>query len=190
MRMKIVSAFLILSFVLLAVPSFAIGKPNALTGRPSGLPTRAQNRLAEAKLRSCQARENAITKRMTRLIALVTTMESKFDAITQRVEDYYTSKVVPSGKTVADYDALVTGIQTKKSDVQTALTSAQTNADDFSCTSDDPKGLLIQFREDMQAVKGALKDYRTAIKNLIVAVHSVTGATESASPSVSPEPTE
>jgi hypothetical protein len=188
--MKIVSAFLILAFVLLAVPSFAIGKPNALTGRPSGLPTQARNRLTEAKLKTCQARENAITKRMARLTELVTTMEGKFDAIAQRIEEHYSSKVVPSGKTVANYDTLVADIQTKKTAVQTALTTTQTNSTGFSCTSDDPKGLLTQFRKDMQAVKKALQDYRTSIKNLIVAVRSLTGTTEKTKPSVSPKPTE
>ncbi len=200
MRIKILPAFLVLFFVLLAGPAFAIGKPDTLPGRPSGstaaagqpsgLPRQAQNRLTEAKLKACQARENAITKRMTHLTNLVTTMEGKFDAIAQRTEVYYTSKVVPSGKTVTNYDVLVVDIQTKKIAVQTALTTAQTNSTGFSCDGNNPKGLLTQFRTDMQTVKKALKDYRTSIKNLIVAVRSVTGTTERANPSVSPKPTE
>lgn len=200
MKIKILSAFLVLSFILLASPAFGIGKLGALprkpsnvgsaAGQPTGLPIQAQNRLTEAKLKTCQARENAITQRMTRLMELVTTMEGKFDAIAQRVEEYYSSKVVPSGKTVANHDALVIEIQTKKTLVQTALTTAQTNSTGFSCNGNDPKGLLTQFRIDMQAVKKALQDYRTSIRNLIVAVRSVTGTTERANPSVSPKPTE
>ncbi|MCX6725943.1 MAG: hypothetical protein NT052_01320 [Candidatus Shapirobacteria bacterium] len=198
--MKILPVFLVLSFIILTSSAFAIGKPNTLPGRPSGivtvasqptgLPTQAQNRLTEAKLKACQAQENAITQRMIRLMELVTTMEGKFDAIAQRTKEYYTSKVVPNGKTVTDYDALVTTIQTKKDAVQTALTTAQTNSNGFSCVGNNPKGLLTQFRTDMQAVKKALQDYRTSIKNLIVAVRSVTGTTEKANPSVSPKPTE
>lgn len=88
------------------------------------------------------------------------------------------SKVVPSGKTIANYDSLVADIQAKKSAVQTALSIAQNDANSFSCTGDDPKGQLTQFRKDMQAVKKALKEYRTSIKNLIVAVRSVTGTIE------------
>lgn len=210
MKMKVVPVVVLtLSFILLANPALAIGKPDTLPGRPSnvgspvatgkpssvggaptGLPAQAQNRLTEAKLKACQARENAITKRMTRLMELVTTMEGKFDAIAQRTEDYYNSKVVPSGKTVSNYDTLVADIQTKKTAVQTALTTAQTNSTAFSCDGNDPKGLLTQFRTDMQAVQKALQDYRISIKNLIVAVRSVTGTTERTNPSVSPKPTE
>lgn len=186
--MKIFPAILVLSFVLLASPAFAVGKPDTIPENQGGV--EAKNRLPEARLRVCQARENTITKRMTQLTQLVTTMESKFDAIAQRTEKYYTSKVVPSGKTVVNYDALVAEIQTKKTAVQTALTTAQTNSVGFSCTGNNPKGLLTQFRTDMQAVKKALQNYRTSIKNLIVAVRSVTGTTEKANPNVSPKPTE
>ena len=201
-KIKILPVFLILSFVLLASSAFAIGKPDTLsggpsnvgspvtTGRPTGLPSQAQNRLTEVKLKACQARESTITKRMTRLAELVTTMEGKFDAIASRVEEYYTSKVVPSGKTVANYDTLVADIQTKKTAVQAALTTAQPNSTGFSCTGDDPKGLLTQFRTDMQTVQKALQAYRISIKNLIVAVRSVTGTTERVNPSVLPKPTE
>lgn len=199
--------FLALSLFLLVValvPSaLAIGKPDdvggkpsgvggslSVTGKPSGLPTQAQAHLTAAKLRACQAKESAITKRSVHLGQLATTMEEKFDAIATRVEEYYTTKVVPSGKTVAKYNSLVSDIQTKKTAVQTAVTKAQAGAAGFSCTGDDPKGQMVTFREDMQAVIKALQDYRTSIKNLIVAVRSVTGETERANPTNSPKPTQ
>lgn len=116
-------------------------------------------------------------------------MEDKFDAIAQRVEDYYTNTVVPSGKTVANYANLVSDIQAEKAAVQAPVTQAQNNANSFSCTSNDPKETLTQFRKDMQAVQQALKDYRTSIKNLIVAVHSVTGTENSSSSKAEQHPT-
>ena len=167
----------------LATPVLALSKPLDV---PAQAATN-QAHLADAKLRSCQAKEDAIKKRASRLTQLATTMEGNFDKHAQRVEDYYTSKVVPSGKTVANYDSLVADIQAKKSAVASALTTAQNDATNFSCTGADPKSQLTQFRKDMQAVKRALKDYRTSIKNLIVAVRSVTGTTESESKS-SPKP--
>ncbi|MBI3397376.1 hypothetical protein HY045_02780 [Candidatus Woesebacteria bacterium] len=191
----------LLLLVMLVPSALALGRPgnvgtvpNNVGSRPSGspgIPQQAQNRLIDAKLKACQARENAIKTRSTHLGQLATTMEEKFDAIAKRVEEYYTTKVVPSGKTVSDYDALVADIQTKKTAVQTALTQAQADSTGFSCTGDDPKGQMTLFRKDMQAVIQALKDYRTSIKSLIVAVHSVTGTTErtSPSPSASPVPT-
>lgn len=168
--------------LLFSTAAFAVGPSSQPSGRPSNvgqpsarpsLPSQATSNLEGAKLRACQARENAIKTRSTHLVQLVTSMESKFDAITKRVEDYYTSKVVPSGKTISNYNVLVSDIKTKKAAVQTVLTQAQNDASGFSCTGSDPRLKMTQFRDDMQAVKKALKDYRTSVKNLIVAVHSV-----------------
>lgn len=188
--------FILFGLFLLSVVSapsvLAVGKPD-LTGRPEGVGReekrqQAQTRLTEARLRACQAKENAIKKRTVQLTKLAVTMQEKFDAIAQRVEEYYTTKVVPRGKTVANYDSLVADIQAKKGAVQTVLTIAQSNAENFACDGNDPKGQLSQFKDDMRAVKSALKDYRTSIKNLIVAVHSITGTTERNNPT-SPKPT-
>jgi peptidoglycan hydrolase CwlO-like protein len=156
-------------------------------GAPTSRPLKARNNLTNSSLKSCQAREDSIKTRLSNLIRLATNMQEKFDSIASRVEEYYTTKIVPSGKTVANYDALVADMAAKKSDVQTAITKAQSNVDDFSCDGDDPRTQMNTFRTDMQAVKQELKDYRTSIKNLIVAVRSVTGKSETEKPSPTPE---
>lgn len=124
------------------------------------------------RLTACQARESTIKNRMAHLTALATNMMNKFDRHAARVESYYTTKVVPAGKTVSNYDSLVSDINLKKTAVQVILTKAQNDVQSFNCINGDPKVQMSQFRQDMQAVKRALKDYRTSIKNLIVAVHS------------------
>ena len=136
-------------------------------------------RLTGQKLQSCQTRENAIKNRATHLADLVTGMETKFERIAKRVQDYYINTVVPQGKTASNYDSLITDIQVKRETAQVALIKVhQDEALNFNCTASDPKAQMTQFREDMQAVKSALKDYRTSIKNLVVAVRSVTGEIE------------
>lgn len=127
------------------------------------------------KLQSCQVREQAVKNRMTHLIALATNMGKNFDRHASSVEKYYTTKLVPKGKTVANYDGLVSDITAKKADVDKALAKAQADVASFSCTTSDPKALLRQFRQDMQLTKKALKAYRTSIKNLIVVVHTAAG---------------
>lgn len=149
----------------------------------------AQARLLEGKLKACQAKEAAIQKRSDQMAKMAINMQDKFTAIAARVKTYYTGTVLPSGKTVSNYDTLVAAIATKQAAVGTALAKAQSDVTAFSCTSDDPKTQLTQYRTDMQAVKSALKEFRTSIKDLIVAVHSVTGSTQSsASPSASTSP--
>ncbi len=161
------------------------------TPKPSDSPrVRGLDRLEDKRLKFCQNHEGEIKIRLVSLGNLVANMLGKFDAIAQRVEDYYNNKVVPSGKTVPNYSTLVADIASKKAAVQTALTAAQSDVAGFTCTSDNPKGQLTQYRTDMQTVKKALQDYRTSIKNLIVAVRSVVGETEnSPKPSEKPEAT-
>ncbi len=183
---NMVLASLILSLIL-PVAVMAKSHPSSSPDRAVGQNPSPSQRLTEAKLGVCQNREAAITKRLTQLIRLANKTQEKFDAIAERVETYYTTKAVPAGKIVSTYDALVVEIATKKTAVQTVLTAAETSAATFSCTSDDPKGQLTQFKTAMQDVKKALHEYRTAVKNLIVAIRSVNGKNESSpSPVASP----
>ena len=160
---------LFLLFLLLAPSVLAVsGKPKA-TGKPIGV----GNTKVEGRLRACQAKQQGIIKRMDQLEKMAENMLEKFSAIQDRVVQYYNEKVVPSGKTVANYDTLIAEIQTKKTAVQTAIDQARANSALFSCDEDDPKGQLKKFGDDMRAVKSALKEYRTSIRNLIVAVRSL-----------------
>ncbi len=128
------------------------------------------------QVKSCQVREEAIKNRMTHLTKLATDMMTKFDNHATKVEKYYTDKILSAGKTVSNYDSLVSDISIKKAAVQSALTTAQNDVNSFSCADGHPKQDMTQFRKDMQDVKKALKDYRTSIKNLIVAVRTAAGA--------------
>ncbi len=148
---------------------------------------RVQLKLDEAKLRACQTKRQAIYKRMEKLTQLSDKIFDKFTKIAERVKEYYNSKVVTAGKRVSNYDRLVSDIESKKAVVQTKLSLAKSDVESFSCEGDNPKGVLQNFRNRMREVKKALKDYRTSIKNLIVAVHSVTGATQIRQ--ITPEPT-
>lgn len=159
------------------------GQSNAAADKPVTATTTGQTvvaqKLTEVKLKVCQNKEAAIQKRNDQLTKTTTNMLTKFDSIATRVETYYTDKAVPAGKTVSNYDALIADIAAKKVAVQTNLDKAITDASAFKCSSDDPKSQLTQFRTDMQTVKQSLQDYRTSIKNLIVAIRSATGTTES-----------
>jgi len=134
----------------------------------------------DAKLQACQAIENSIKNRSLGLVSLAKNIESKFDAIAKKVQDFYMNVVVASGGVVAGYDALTSDIQVKKSAVETALAKAQNDATVFSCPSENLKEKMMQFKNDMQTVKQALQDYRTSIKNLIVAIISMLGENNNA----------
>lgn len=139
--------------------------------------------------RSCESREDTIVSRMSQLVRLSENMLSVFDKHLARVQNYYLTVVVPAGSTVANYDDLVADTAAKKAVVQTALANAQADVDDFSCTTGDPIAHLATFRTDMQTVKTALKEYRSSIKNLIVAVRTAAEALETPTPTPTATPT-
>lgn len=178
--LSITLVFLLALFFSVATLNVA-EKTHALSVESAANKTKAAEKLTEAKLKICQNKKAAIDKRNNQLLRTANNMLTKFSQIADRVENYYTNKVVPGGKTVSNYDSLVAEITSKKSSVQTALNKAKNDFSAFSCTSDDPKGQITQFRVDMQSVKSSLKEYRTAIKNLIVAIRSVTGETKNSS---------
>ena len=162
-------------FTIFALPAAARDDHRPLTSITPVVTRHEEQNKPTGIMRACESRQSAIKNRLTHLTGLAKNIEDKFTLIAQRVEAFYTSKVVPSGKTVANYDSLVADIQSKKDSVTTALTKAEADVTAFSCTSGDPKTVFTTFVADMQSVKGALKEFRTSIKNLIVAVHSVVG---------------
>jgi len=185
MKAKLAVVSAVIGLALLASP--------VLAQKPSPFPTPRGTGLTNGALRACEARQDAVKNRMMSLTNLATNIEKVFDSIATRVETFYTDKVLPSGKTVSNYDALVAAIAAKKTVVDTDLASAQTMVNEFSCTTGSPRTLLTQFRVDMQKVKSDLKDYRTSIKNLIVAVRPLAPeaspeASESPKASETPEP--
>src|SRR3989339_674547 len=85
-----------------------------------------------------------------------------------------------AAKPLPNYSALTSNITSNKALVQTALDKAQADTLAFSCDSENPRTLLLQFNTNMKLVKGALKTYRTAINKLIVAIRTI--------PAISPTP--
>lgn len=124
------------------------------------------------KLKACQNREAAINKIMTNIDTRAQNQLSLFTTIADRVETFYTT----SGKTVTNYSQLVGAIDTAKTTAETDLGTLQTNST-FSCSSSDPKGMVTSFQSYLKTEISDLQSYRTAVKNLIVAVAKANSVT-------------
>jgi hypothetical protein len=132
-------------------------------------PPEAQHHLAANLLRVCNLHETVINNIMARIIERGTRQTELFSTIAARVENFYTK----SGKTVNNYDQLVAAVNAAEAKAQTDLTSLK-SLDAFTCNGSNPKGQVSDFRTALQTEIQDLKAYRTSIKNLIVAVKSVT----------------
>jgi hypothetical protein len=133
-----------------------------------------KDRLAGRRLKACQAHRAAIQTIMTRAARRGDNHIALFSKITDRVEAFYQSK----GKTLATYDQLVGAVAAKKVAAQTAVDAVKTADTTFDCSSDNPKAQVMVFRAEVKAEIAALKEYRTAAKNLIVGVKSVQSTSE------------
>ncbi len=156
----------------------------------SALKRERKDALTDMKVKACQARQANISKRSDKMLKRATNQLDVFAKISQRVIDFYQTKLVPQGKIVANYDVLVSDINTKSAAVAPLLQTAQADAANFSCDKDRPADQLKQFEQDMKAVNSALKDYRLSVRNLIVAVKSIAGVENSATNSARPVTTQ
>lgn len=147
------------------------GSSQAASGQANG-----QSHLAAAQLTACQHRQAEVQNIITRVDTRAQNQLTLFGTIATRVEGFYTSK----GKTVSNYDQLVAAVASAKTQATTDLSTMQTNST-FSCSANDPKGMVTAFQGYLKTEITDLQNYRTAVKNLIVAVASANGETISAS---------
>lgn len=123
-----------------------------------------QAKLADKRLEVCNKRADRINQIASQSVQQSRKNLAVFAGIEQRVEDFYTTKQL----SVANYDALTTAADQKKADAEAALQVASETS--FSCDQTNPAHPGEVIKSLMQTQHQALKDYRTAVKNLIVAV--------------------
>lgn len=150
-------------------------KPTEAGSQGAAQQAAAQTRLADAKLKACQNREEAINNIFTRLSDRGQKQLDLFSTIAERTEKFYADK----GKTLTSYDALVADVAAKKAAAQTAVDAVKSSSTTFKCDGSDPKGAAAGFKENLKSEIEALQAYRTSVKNLIVGVKSVQGSTTS-----------
>lgn len=181
---KTVSIISISAFALMviAAPALAVATPNAHAQTPTQAEQKAtdakanaQTRLPDTKLKSCQNRQTAITNIMSRLSDRGTKQLDLFSSIADKTEAFYIRK----GNMLSTYDALVADLAAKKALAQTAVDAVTSSSTTFKCDGTDPKGVATTFKDNLKVEITALKDYKTAVKNLIVGVKSVQGSSTS-----------
>lgn len=130
-------------------------------------------KLEGARLKACKNHERVINARMQRIAARGARHMEVFDKIAARVESFADTK----GKKPANFDALLADVNAKKATAQATLDKIKSDSVSFKCDGSDPKGVAEGFKADLKAEIAALKEYKTAVKNLIVGVKSANAAT-------------
>lgn len=126
--------------------------------------TEVAAKLADKRLRTCEKRQTVINKIFDKATERNLKQLAVFQKIEQRVKEFYVNKNL----TADGYDAAVANADEKEAAAIAAIqASAETN---FDCSSTDASNPGAAIKEAMQARHSALKDYRTAVKDLILVV--------------------
>lgn len=146
--------------------------------KPTGpKPTGFNQKLCEDHVKIAQLRESNLGKRAGN-------MQTRLDKIATLVETYYTAKMVPAGKTVGNYDALVADVNAKKAALIPLVTKVQSDSTVLTCDNDAAKTQFQTFRTDAAALIASFKAYRLSVITLIKAVISANGANVTVTPEI------
>ena len=132
-----------------------------------------KNNLSAARLKTCEARQERISNRFTNLLTLGTRASQNFAGFVARVDYYYVNTLQAQGYSLDNYDELMADIETNEQAVTTALDAVRGVGQDFSCTSEDPKGQADAFRANMQQVIAANKEYKNSVRAYVAAVRDL-----------------
>jgi phosphotransferase system HPr-like phosphotransfer protein len=154
------------------------------SGRPARLAanrTETENEHATTKpeaktLKQTAQQQKRCEKRQTKVNAIRTRIADRgqkqvdlFGTIATRVETFYTTK----GKTLDNYDQLVSDVNAKHDAAVAALATIKSTPVTLKCDGTDANGAGASFKDALKSEIQALKDYKTAVKTLIVGVKSV-----------------
>lgn len=121
-------------------------------------------RLDDTRKKVCETRTEKINLIIQKRSEQATKQLEVFKKISDRVQTFVTTKNL----TVENYDTLVATIGEKEAAAQAAIdVNKQTTFECASASSDSPSQVP---RTTIEAVRNALQEYRTSIKNLIVNV--------------------
>lgn len=133
--------------------------------RQEAAKTRVQGRLDDAKRKVCETRKTNVGNTMQKAAAAGQRHLTAFKNIYNRVTEFYTNKKL----TIAAYESLATTAQAKY-DAAAAAIKAAKDATGFDCNGDNPVGTADQYKGKIKVMHDALKEYRSAVHAMLVAV--------------------
>jgi predicted nucleic acid-binding protein len=144
-------------------------RKTAIKERIETAKTERATKLADKRLEQCEKREARVNTIFTKATERNTKQLAVFQKIEERVKAFYVSKNI----TAEGYEAAAQNADDKEA-VAVAAIEASTETT-FDCATADGAKPGSAIKEAMTARHTALKDYRTAIKDLILVVKKHNG---------------
>jgi len=125
---------------------------------------------AAQRLKICDARKTSIQNKLSAYNNQADQKLTRFDTIFARVKAIKTEKQLQ----VVNYDALLVAPATQKKTVATESVAAlEALTADFNCNKTDPAATIAAIKSATSNTRTALKEYRQAIKDIVVAIAQV-----------------
>lgn len=134
----------------------------------------AQERKIALKQDRCEARKEKLSEKLPQLSKGVESVKAALDAKLAKVQS-----IKESGKLNADnYDDLLAKVITAKGAAEGAISAISTPTATIDCNNNTLGVQLDTFRTTVNEAKAALKDYRTALVNVISALNAAADKAE------------
>lgn len=149
-----------------------------IDARKAEIEKKAEERRAKLdanKLEACKKKEASINSAMKKITEQRAKQADVFNKIADRTMAFYDEKNL----TVANYDTLVKSVTDKRAAVDAEIANIKKSTIDFKCDSTDPLKVSDTFKSAREGLMTAMKDYKTSVKDLIVAVKQAAEKTDS-----------
>mgnify|MGYP001567168761 CR=1 FL=1 len=132
-----------------------------------------EERLSDARLKICEAREKNIGNRISAMKKRAEVIYKGHEKIYQRVDEFYNNKLTPDGYILSNYADLKAEIAANKENIIVAMEAVKTTGEEFDCSATDPRGQVDAFQEDMKALIEANKAYKKSIHAFVKQVRDL-----------------
>lgn len=133
-----------------------------------------EKRTEAEKQKACENRQDSIDNRSANFAAAAQRHLDVFNSIFAKVQAFHDN----NNLNVANYDALVATAKTKQATAQQAVDVLKGLSIKIDCTTTDPANTVATLKAAVKNARTALHDYRTSIKNVVVALQGASTSTE------------
>lgn len=132
---------------------------------------------AEEKTKACESHKQGLQTKFTHITTNATNLETKISAFLTKAQTYQSTNNV----TVDNWDTLVAAANSAKTDTDTAIANLKAVTPTVDCNSTSVASDVATFKAAAQDARDALKVYKTAVKNVFVALQQARDASTSSS---------
>lgn len=128
--------------------------------------TKGSEHSTAQRVKTCQNIQKAVNNKLKAFDNHADRYLTRLNGVFTKLQNFQSEKNLP----VANYDTLVATATQKQTDATVAVEALKSLGSTLDCTSSDPAGLLASVKSGASDTRDALKDFRTALKNIVVAL--------------------